>query len=68
MPARLEKVLFLVGLTAYTVGQVVINSLRNALHTQSPIDDAHWLLLIGVVLLVPFAVNLRGNILSFLSG
>lgn len=59
MPNQSDRVLFLLGLMVFTVGQIVINALRDALHTQSPIDYAHWLLIIAVMLMVPFAVNLR---------
>ena len=47
---------FLMGLAAYTLGQflifVVINDLDD-LHAQEPIDFAHWLMLLGVLCLVP---------------
>jgi hypothetical protein len=47
---------FLLGLFLYTVGQFLIFIFFNdidALHSQEPIDFAHWFMLIGVLLLIP---------------
>ena len=47
---------FLFGLLLYTVGQFLIFIFYNdieALHSQEPIDFAHWFMLIGVLLLIP---------------
>ena len=47
---------FLLGLSLYTVGQFLIFIFFNdidALHSQEPIDFAHWFMLIGALLLIP---------------
>ena len=53
---KLYEWYFLLGLFLYTVGQFLIFIFFNdidALHSQEPIDFAHWFLLIGVLLLIP---------------
>ena len=47
---------FLLGLSLYTVGQFLIFIFFNdidALHSQEPIDFAHWFILVGALLLIP---------------
>lgn len=68
MPDQLDKALFLLGLTLFTLGQVVLNILGPASQDQSPIDYAHWLLLIGSVLLIPLAARLPRRGFHLLSG
>ena len=53
---KLHEFYFLIGLFLYTVGQFLIFIFFNdidALHSQEPIDFAHWCMLIGVLLLIP---------------
>ena len=53
---KLYEFYFLLGLLLYTVGQFLIFIFFNdieALHSQEPIDFAHWFMLIGVLLLIP---------------
>jgi hypothetical protein len=53
---KLYEFYFLLGLFLYTVGQYLIFIFFNdidALHSQEPIDFAHWFMLIGVLLLIP---------------
>ena len=53
---KLYEWYFLLGLFLYTVGQFLIFIFFNdidALHSQEPIDFAHWFMLIGVLLLIP---------------
>ena len=51
-----NEILFLLGLFTYTVGQYLIfiyfNDLEK-LHNQEPIDFSHWLMIFGVLLLIP---------------
>lgn len=57
---RPGEISFLIGLLAYTAGQFLIFVFFNdleALHAQSPIDFAHWSMLIGVLLLVTQATH-----------
>ncbi|MEE4283914.1 MAG: hypothetical protein V2I41_18395 [Pseudomonadales bacterium] len=61
--------IFLVGLLAYTAGQFLIFVFFNdldALHAQEPIDFAHWLMLIGVLLLTPQATHFPKFIFNLL--
>ena len=58
MPDRRDRFLFLIGLAAYTVGQAVLAWLGPRSQDQTPIDYAHWLLLVGVFLLIPYAARL----------
>ena len=53
---KLREFCFLLGLLVYTVGQFLIFIFFNdidALHSQEPIDFAHWFMLIGALLLIP---------------
>ena len=66
-----NEILFLLGLLTYTVGQYLIfiyfNDLEK-LHNQEPIDFSHWLMIIGVLLLIPQIGNFpksRWNYISF---
>ena len=58
MPDRIDKALFLLGLLVYTAGQVMLRLTDTAMRDQHPVDFTHWLLLIGVVLLIPYAARL----------
>ena len=62
-PPRGDRVLFVSGLLAYMLGQVLLNFGQDFVDRQRPIDFAHWSLLIGVLLMLPFAGQLpRRNI------
>ena len=68
---KLYEFYFLLGLLLYTVGQFLIFIFYNdieALHSQEPIDFSHWLMIIGVLLLIPQIGNFpksRWNYISF---
>lgn len=53
----LEQILFLIGLAFYTVGQSMIALGRDFVDSLRPIDFAHWALLIGAVLLIPYGLS-----------
>lgn len=57
MPERSDAIIFLCGLIAYLAGQVVINLMGAVSRAQTPVDYAHWLMLIGAVLMLPFALR-----------
>lgn len=62
-PRAWDRGLFLFGLGLYTLGQILINLGRDFVDAQSPIDFAHWLLIAGVLFLIPFVGRLpRRNI------
>ena len=58
MPDRIDKSLFLLGLGVFTAGQVMLRFFDSAARSAMPIDVTHWLLLIGVLLLIPYAARL----------
>jgi len=53
-----KRWLFVTGLAAYLGGQVLINMGRDFVDSLRPIDFAHWLLIVGVLLMIPYAANL----------
>lgn len=62
-PQRIDKALFIAGLLVYILGQILLNLGPQFVASQQPVDFAHWCLLIGAVMLLPFAGRLpRRNI------
>lgn len=57
-PNKNSQILFLIGLSIFTAGQILIKLGQPFVESQQPIDFAHWLLYIGVLFLLPFAVRL----------
>lgn len=57
MPDRSDALIFLGGLIIYLAGQVIINLMGAVSRAQTPIDYSHWLMLIGAVLMLPFALR-----------
>ena len=64
-----NEILFLLGLLTSTVGQYLIfiyfNDLEK-LHNQEPIDFSHWLMIIGVLLLIPQIGNFPKSKFKFI--
>ena len=58
MPNRTDKILFIAGLLSYLTAQIWLNLTGSLTIYQVPIDYAHWLMLIGVTLLIPFTTRL----------
>lgn len=58
MPDRIDKALFLMGFAVFTAGQVMLRLFDSAARGAQPVDYTHWLLLIGVVLLIPYTARL----------
>lgn len=50
------KILFLVGLAFFLIGQLIIAQGNDFVYAQEPIDFGHWFLLVGVTLLIPQTV------------
>jgi len=70
MYLKLNEFYFLLGLVLYTVGQFLIFIFYNdieALHSQEPIDFAHWFMLIGVLLLIPQIGNFPKSKWNYIS-
>jgi hypothetical protein len=60
------KILFVLGLLFETIGQVLLTKGNEFIYALRPIDFAHWLLLIGVILLIPQIGNFRKSIFTFI--
>jgi hypothetical protein len=61
-----KKTLFLLGLTFFLIGQVLLSRGNEYVYAQEPIDFAHWFLLIGVVLLIPQTTAFPNKIFSLI--
>ncbi len=48
-----QKVLFISGLTFLLISQLLLTQGNDFVYNQRPIDFAHWLLMLGVVLMIP---------------
>jgi hypothetical protein len=62
----INKILFLVGLVLFLIGQLILAKGNDFVYSQEPIDFAHWFLLIGVTLLIPQTVTFPKKIYSFI--
>ena len=60
------KIFFVLGLLFLLAGQLLLARGNDFVYSQSPIDFAHWFLLIGVVLLIPQVVSFPKKIFSFI--
>ncbi|GHC59026.1 hypothetical protein [Ulvibacter litoralis] len=60
------KVLFLIGLVFFLIGQLILTKGNDFVYEQVPIDFAHWFLLLGVVFLIPQTVSYPTKIFSLI--
>jgi len=60
------KTLFLLGFVFEIIGQILMAKGNEFVYNQSPIDYAHWFILIGVVLLIPQAVSFPKSVYTYL--
>lgn len=60
------KTFFVLGLILILSGQILLAQDNDFVYNQEPIDFAHWLLLIGVVMMIPQVVNLPTKIYSYI--
>jgi hypothetical protein len=60
------KILFLIGLLLFLVGQILLAQGNDFVYSQEPIDFAHWFLLLGVVLLIPQVVSFPKTIITYI--
>jgi len=60
------KILFLIGLLLFLVGQIILAQGNDFVYSQEPIDFAHWFLLVGIVLLIPQVVSFPKKIFSWI--
>ena len=61
-----NKILFLIGLIFFLLGQLILAKGNDFVYNQEPIDFAHWFLLIGVTLLIPQTVTFPKKIYSLI--
>jgi len=60
------KILFLIGFGFEIIGQILMAQGNDFVYQQTPIDFAHWFLLIGVVFLIPQVVSFPNKIFSYI--
>lgn len=60
------KILFILGLLFFLAGQLLLVQGNDFVYNLSPIDFAHWFLLVGVVLLIPQVISFPKKIFSFI--
>jgi len=60
------RILFLIGISFFLAGQVILAKGNEFVYNQSPIDFAHWCLLIGAVLLIPQTVSFPKKFFSYI--
>jgi hypothetical protein len=59
-----NRILFLIGLFLFLMGQIILAQGNDFVYSQQPIDFAHWLLLVGIVCLIPQVVSFPKKIFS----
>lgn len=60
------KILFLIGLLFFLIGQILLAQGNDFVYSQKPIDFAHWFLLVGAVLLLPQVISFPDKIFSYI--
>jgi hypothetical protein len=59
------RILFLLGLLFFLIGQIILAQGNDFVYSQRPIDFAHWFLLVGAVLLMPQIVSFPKKLFSY---
>ncbi len=60
------RILFIVGLICFLIGQVILTQGNDFVYEQNPIDFAHWFLLVGAVFMIPQVVSFPKSIYSYI--
>jgi hypothetical protein len=60
------KIFFLIGISLFLTGQIILAKGNDFVYNQEPIDFAHWFLLIGAVLLIPQTVSFPNKKFSYI--
>lgn len=68
MPDRIDKTVFIIGLTLYLAGQIWIVTTGSMTKDEVPMDYIHWLMFLGAALLIPFAARLPRRGLALIAG
>ncbi|WP_052958639.1 hypothetical protein [Maribacter thermophilus] len=61
-----NRILFLIGLVFFLIGQILLSQGNHFVYNQEPIDFAHWFLLVGVTFLIPQTVTFPKKIYSLI--
>jgi len=62
----LYRIIFLIGLLFFLIGQIILTRGNEYVYNQEPIDFAHWFLLVGAALMIPQVVCFPKKIFSYL--
>lgn len=60
------KIFFLIGISFFLIGQIILTKGNEYVYSQKPIDFAHWFLLVGAVLMIPQTVNFPKKLFSYI--
>ncbi|MEP2937552.1 MAG: hypothetical protein ABJM06_09465 [Gilvibacter sp.] len=60
-----NRILFLIGLIFFLIGQIILAQGNEFVYSQEPIDFAHWFLLVGAVLLIPQVISFPKKVFSY---
>jgi len=60
------RIIFLLGISFFLIGQILLAQGNDFVYSQKPIDFAHWFLLIGAVLLIPQVVSAPKTLASYI--
>jgi hypothetical protein len=61
-----NRILFLIGLIFFLIGQIILTKGNEYVYSQEPIDFAHWFLLVGAVFMIPQVLSFPKSILSYI--
>jgi hypothetical protein len=60
------RIFFLIGLTFFLIGQIILAQGNDFVYSQQPIDFAHWFLFVGAVFLIPQIASFPNSIFSYI--
>ena len=61
-----HKIIFIIGLICFLIGQIILAQGNDFVYEQQPIDFAHWFLFLGVVLMIPQVVSFPKSIYTYI--
>ena len=67
-PNRTDKALLLVGLLSLIAGQITLIALGPVTKEDGPVDFGHWLMVLAMLLIIPFAARLPRRGLAIVAG
>ena len=63
---KLYRILFLLGILFFLIGQIILAQGVDFVSGQKPIDFAHWFLFVGAVFMIPQIVNFPNRVFSYI--